>query len=174
LETLLSSLGNTGGEGDTEEGLQGFLETMMSQLVSKEVLYEPLKEIHEKVCQFINSVIQPISSCEQFPGYLIENERKLSQQDKDRYTEQQQTVAQIIAVFEAKDYSEEDSEAGLKVMALMNEVISSELKPKDGEAESPRNRCKNMVLRQRKSWVNSHQGWRWGRMGFLSYPGTVL
>lgn len=60
--------------------------------------------------------------CEQFPGYLIENGHKLSQQDKDRYTEQQKTVAKIIAVFEAKDYSEEDSEAGLKVMVLMNEV----------------------------------------------------
>lgn len=118
----MSSLGNMGGEGDTEEGLQGFLETMMSQLMSKEVLYEPLKEMHEKVYQFINSAIQPISSCEQFPGYLVENEHKLSQQDKDRYTKQQKTVTQIIEVFEAKDYSEEDSEAGLKVMALMNEV----------------------------------------------------
>ena len=49
LEALLSSLGNMGDEGDTEEGLQGFLETMMSQLISKEVLYEPLKEMHEKV-----------------------------------------------------------------------------------------------------------------------------
>ena len=118
----MSSLGNMGGEGDTEEGLQGFLETMMSQLMSKEVLYEPLKEMHEKVWQFTNSSIQPTLSCEQFPSYLIENEHKLSQQDKDRYTKQQKTVAQIIAVFEAKDYSEEDPEAGLKVMALMNEV----------------------------------------------------
>jgi peroxin-19 len=36
-----------GGEGD--EDLQGILETMMSQLMSKEVLYEPLKELHDKV-----------------------------------------------------------------------------------------------------------------------------
>ena len=118
----MSSLGDMGGEGDTEEGLQGFLETMMSQLMSREVLYEPLKEMHEKVWQFTNPLIQPTSSCEQFPGYLIENEHKLSQQDKDRYTKQQKTVAQIVAVFGAKDYSEEDPEAGLKVMALMNEV----------------------------------------------------
>lgn len=31
-------------------------------------------------------------------------------------------MAQIVAIFEAKDYSEEDSEIGLQVMSLMNEV----------------------------------------------------
>jgi len=120
LEALMSSLGNMGGEGDTEEGLQGFLETMMSQLMSKEVLYEPLKEMHEK-----------------FPSYLVENELKLSQQDKDRYTKQQKTVAQIIEVFEAKDYSEENSEAGLKVMALMNEMQEHGAPPAEIMGELP-------------------------------------
>lgn len=50
LESLLSQLdsgGNEGGE-DNEE-LQNILETMMRQLMSKEILYEPLKELHEKV-----------------------------------------------------------------------------------------------------------------------------
>lgn len=58
LEAFLSSLDNVEGDGETEEGLQGFLETMMSQLMSKEVLYEPLKEMHGKVCKFINSIHQ--------------------------------------------------------------------------------------------------------------------
>lgn len=48
-----------GGDGETEDGLQGILETMMSQLMSKEVLYEPLKEMHEKVFKPTNSVLQP-------------------------------------------------------------------------------------------------------------------
>ena len=60
MEALLSSLGNVGSDGEAEEGLQGLLETMMSQLMSKEVLYEPLKEMHEKVCKPSNSVLQPI------------------------------------------------------------------------------------------------------------------
>ena len=34
---------------ESEEELKGILETMMSQLMSKEVLYEPLKELHDKV-----------------------------------------------------------------------------------------------------------------------------
>ena len=34
---------------ESEDELKGILETMMSQLMSKDVLYEPLKEVHEKV-----------------------------------------------------------------------------------------------------------------------------
>lgn len=39
--------GTGGGEG--EEELAGLLETMMGQLMSKDILYEPLKELSEKV-----------------------------------------------------------------------------------------------------------------------------
>jgi len=47
VEALLQSLGDLGlGEGgENEEELADFLETMMGQLMSKEVLYEPLKEL---------------------------------------------------------------------------------------------------------------------------------
>ena len=34
---------------ESEEDLRGILEPMMSQLMSKDVLYEPLKELHDKV-----------------------------------------------------------------------------------------------------------------------------
>lgn len=36
---------------ESEEELQGLLENMMSQLMSKAVLYEPLKELSDKVCE---------------------------------------------------------------------------------------------------------------------------
>jgi peroxin-19 len=53
LEALLKSLGDLGvGEGGDENELAGFLETMMGQLMSKEVLYEPLKELAEGVSPF--------------------------------------------------------------------------------------------------------------------------
>jgi peroxin-19 len=47
IEALLQSLGDLGlGEGgENEAELAGFLESMMGQLMSKEVLYEPLKEL---------------------------------------------------------------------------------------------------------------------------------
>lgn len=51
LEAFLGQLGESGGENEAE--LHGLLETMMSQLMSKEVLYEPLKELHEKVSRLL-------------------------------------------------------------------------------------------------------------------------
>lgn len=34
---------------DSDEGLQGMLDDMMKQLMSREMLYEPLKELADKV-----------------------------------------------------------------------------------------------------------------------------
>jgi len=107
LESLLSELGKMGEGGEGDEDLQGILETMMSQLMSKEVLYEPLKELHDK-----------------FPAYLTENAMKLSAEDKKRYESQQECVKKIITIFEAPKYSEEDPEQGIKVVTLMNEMQS--------------------------------------------------
>jgi hypothetical protein len=45
LMAALGELGGEEGEGDVQEMLEG----MMSQLMSKEILYEPLKELDEKV-----------------------------------------------------------------------------------------------------------------------------
>ena len=44
-------LGGAGGDVEDAE-LQGMLETMMRQLMSKDVLYEPLKELNEKVSRY--------------------------------------------------------------------------------------------------------------------------
>lgn len=51
LEGLLSSLGDLklGEEGGEEGEIGSMLETMMSQLMSKDILYEPLKELDTKV-----------------------------------------------------------------------------------------------------------------------------
>lgn len=54
LQALLSQLGGMGDMGDMgdlgdTEDVQGLLENMMSQLLSKDLLYEPLKELDEKV-----------------------------------------------------------------------------------------------------------------------------
>ena len=51
LETLLGQLDPENADsGEDSEELQNILENMMRQLMSKEILYEPLKELHEKVC----------------------------------------------------------------------------------------------------------------------------
>jgi hypothetical protein len=43
---------NFNGEGGDD--VQGVLESLMGQLMSKEVLYEPLKELHQKVESLLN------------------------------------------------------------------------------------------------------------------------
>jgi peroxin-19 len=49
LEKLMAALG--GAEGiEGEEGISKMLESMMGELMSREILYEPLNELKEKVC----------------------------------------------------------------------------------------------------------------------------
>lgn len=46
LEKLIAQLGS----GEADEEFSGILEGMMGSLMSKDILYEPLKELHDKVC----------------------------------------------------------------------------------------------------------------------------
>lgn len=108
LDKLTAMLGQMGADaGDNEEELQKMLETMMTQLMGKDVLYEPLKELHDK-----------------FPAYLKDHQATLSAEDKARYGKQQVICAQIIEIFEDPSYSEEDEEKGLRVVSLMNDMQS--------------------------------------------------
>ena len=96
----------------------------MQQLMSKEVLYEPLKELNDKVggvsFEFSESYLRCVTF--KFPAYLQENESKISAEDKGRYQNQMTRVSQIVEIFEKPDYKEEDQETGAKVVTLMNEV----------------------------------------------------
>ncbi|KAH9915458.1 Pex19-domain-containing protein [Epithele typhae] len=105
LEDLFARLGGDLGGEESEEDLKGMLEQMMSQLMSKEILYEPLKELHDK-----------------FPGYIKEHESTMSAEDKTRYESQYKVVGQIVGTFEDASYSDEDAEKGLKIVELMQEM----------------------------------------------------
>jgi len=86
------------------ERLQGVLEGMMG-LIGKEVLYEPLKELYNK-----------------FPGYLSERSGVISPEDKKRFEAQILCIKQLLDVFEAEDYRNEDSTARGKIVELMSEL----------------------------------------------------
>ncbi|KAF9460423.1 Pex19 protein family-domain-containing protein [Collybia nuda] len=107
LEALLASLGDMGlgegGEGDAE--LAGLLENMMSQLVSKEILYDPLKELADGM-----------------PPYLANPPAPISSVDRTRYESQLACIHKIMAVFDDPSYREKDP-ASMKVISdLMNEM----------------------------------------------------
>ncbi|KAJ2916172.1 hypothetical protein MD484_g4255, partial [Candolleomyces efflorescens] len=115
MEEMLKSLkdlglgdlgGLDGAEGEENEAeLAGFLESMMGQLMSKDILYDPLKELADG-----------------FPPYLANPPKPLSDEDKERYGKQLTCVKQIVAIFEQPSYSDSDVEAGKKVVELMSEM----------------------------------------------------
>ncbi|KAG2346396.1 Pex19-domain-containing protein, partial [Suillus weaverae] len=100
LEALLSQFG-----GEDEEEMQGVLEAMMGQLMGKDVLYEPLKELSDK-----------------FPDYLKTNATKLTPDDKSRYDAQIICMKQLLEIFESKDYADDDDKTRAKVVDLMGEL----------------------------------------------------
>ncbi|KAF8628310.1 hypothetical protein AX17_006013 [Amanita inopinata Kibby_2008] len=106
LETLLTSLKDTD-SGENEEELAGFLEDMMGQLMSKDVLYEPLKELSEN-----------------FPGYLKSPPAPIEPADKERYEKQQTCVKRILAVFDGPNYKDDSPEGKGIIVELMSEMQS--------------------------------------------------
>ncbi|KAL1662086.1 Pex19 protein family-domain-containing protein [Schizophyllum commune] len=106
LEALLKSLDlDNIPDGDEEKELTGFLESMMSSLMSKEVLYEPMKELEEKM-----------------PSYLENPTEPLQAGDKERYQSQLVCVRKIIATFDEPGYSDEDPARSKKIVDLMSEM----------------------------------------------------
>jgi len=99
------------------------LEAMMQQLMSKEILYEPLKELNDKV-SFTPSNSSPKALIEpfQFPNYIKEHADTLSKEDRTRYENQLLCSTKIIAIFEDSSYSDDNQEQGVEIVKLMNEV----------------------------------------------------
>lgn len=79
--------------GAGDEDLNTMLMGMMEQLTNKDILYDPMKELHEK-----------------YPAWLNDNKDKIPEADLARYKEQQTVVADIVARFERKEYSDDSKE----------------------------------------------------------------
>ncbi|KAI0001102.1 Pex19 protein family-domain-containing protein [Russula vinacea] len=82
-----------------DDSLQNLLEGMMGQLMSKEVLYEPLKELNDK-----------------FPSYLTSNRDKLSASDLARYEAQHACASQIIAIVDLMSKMQEHGAPPAEIM----------------------------------------------------------
>ena len=68
-----------------KEDFQDVINGMMKQLLSKEVMYTPMKQI-----------------CEKFPVWLAEKESDLSTEDYERYGRQYQFFQKIVAVYDTE------------------------------------------------------------------------
>ncbi|KAI5077088.1 hypothetical protein GOP47_0006912 [Adiantum capillus-veneris] len=68
----------------SSEDMQAIMDTMMQQLLSKEVLHEPMKEF-----------------CEKYPNWLEVNKSSLSDEDFRRYSRQYEYIKELCCVYES-------------------------------------------------------------------------
>lgn len=110
LTQLLAGLGGEGGDLDMSK----LLVDMLEQLSSKEVLYEPIKDLNTK-----------------FPEYLTENKGTIPEADHANYTKQYELTTEILAVFEAPGYDDEDKAKREKVNVLLESLQELGQPPSD-------------------------------------------
>ncbi|MCJ1377677.1 Peroxisome chaperone and import receptor [Xylographa soralifera] len=92
LAQMLQQMQGEGMEGAGEEDFSKMLMGMMEQLTNKEILYEPMKELHDK-----------------YPDWMSRNREKTPKEDLERYEEQERLVGEIVGRFEEKKYSDDNA-----------------------------------------------------------------
>ncbi|XP_057804623.1 peroxisome biogenesis protein 19-2 isoform X2 [Salvia miltiorrhiza] len=90
------------------QDMESIVETMMQQLLSKEILYEPMKEIGER-----------------YPTWLEENKGKLTDEEYARYSHQYQFIKDLNQVYEA------EPENFNKIVELMQKMQECGQPPND-------------------------------------------
>ncbi|KAK0260852.1 Peroxisome chaperone and import receptor [Friedmanniomyces endolithicus] len=119
LRELQASSSGAGGEGGAEgEGdFNSLLMSMMTQLTNKEILYEPMKELHDK-----------------FPAWMAKQEGgkgEVGKEDMARYVEQQRLVGEIVARFETKGYRDENEGDREYIVERMQKMQAAGSPPPD-------------------------------------------
>lgn len=94
--------------GGNEEDFSKMLMGMMEQLTNKEILYEPMKELHDK-----------------FPAWLAKNKDSTPAEDLKRYAEQQTIVGEIVAKFNEPSYSDSNAADREYIVDRMQKVKSN-------------------------------------------------
>jgi peroxin-19 len=108
---------------DSFDNLLPMMEGMMQSLLSKELLYTPMKDIAEK-----------------FPDWLADNRNKVSEEEFIKYNKQFGLTKKICFLYEEEkdsDSTEMKKKRFDKVMALMQEMQNLGHPPKELVGESP-------------------------------------
>lgn len=109
-EMQSGSLDGAGGEEEFSKMLMG----MMEQLTNKEILYEPMKELHDK-----------------FPEWMTKNRDNVKKDDLRRYYEQQRLVAEIVGKFEERAYSDAKAADREYIVERMQQMQAAGSPPPD-------------------------------------------
>lgn len=110
LQKLMAEMGGAGGlDGvGSDASMDAMVEKMMGSMLSKEYLYQPMKDIAEK-----------------YPAYIREHQATLSETDLDNYRKQQSCFERIVHTFDTEPNS------SMKIMDLMNEMQQYGTPPKE-------------------------------------------
>lgn len=104
LTQLLAGM-NENGLGGGDMDMSKLLIDMLEQLSSKEVLYEPIKDLNTK-----------------FPQYLEDNKNKLDQEQYSNYTKQYEMTKDILKVFESDGYSDSNKAQRDQINAMLESL----------------------------------------------------
>lgn len=105
LTQLLAGLGGAGGAAGGDFDMSKLLVDMLEQLSSKEVLYEPIKDLNSK-----------------FPEFLSEKKGVIADDQHATYTKQYEITTDILAIFEAPGYTDNDKQKRDKVNTLLESL----------------------------------------------------
>jgi len=114
LAEMLKQMQSTSGHGGSEEEFSTMLVNMMEQLTSKDILYEPMKELYDK-----------------YPAWLRDNEGKQPVEDMTRYREQYDTVKKIVKKFQEPGYKDEDDSCRTYIVEQMQKMQSAGSPPQE-------------------------------------------
>lgn len=128
-------------EGMAEGGdFQNVLEGMMEQLMSKDILYEPMLDLQNKVpvLSFFFSFMPMLNEgrsvvgyinltcsvfmCVQYPQWLKDNKDKISAEEYARYEKQYGYVKEIVEFFDRPDFDDKSDTQAKSVIDLMQGV----------------------------------------------------
>ncbi|KAJ9075205.1 Peroxisome chaperone and import receptor [Entomophthora muscae] len=110
MEQLMRQMEGLSDSPDFEKAIEG----MMGQIMTKDLLYEPMKDLTDK-----------------YPEWLALNKEKISADDYALYSQQQKIVSEVVESFEKQSTDdkgeviecEENSKLQKRVMQLMQEVL---------------------------------------------------
>ncbi|WFD18324.1 Peroxisome chaperone and import receptor [Malassezia caprae] len=121
LAQILEALSKVSGEDGKMPDLGQMLTQMMEDLMNKEILYEPLKDLHQR-----------------FPSYLSSPAAQaLEDSQRQRYVEQQAIMGEIVAVFEAPGYTDTDTAARKRVTDLVSKLQETGSPPQELVGDMP-------------------------------------
>jgi len=95
MENMMKEMSAFGASGDADDVVDG----MMRQLLSKELMYEPMKQV-----------------CDSFPAWLAESKAHLSEEEYQKYGKQYQYFQRIVHTYET------DPENFPRLMELMQDI----------------------------------------------------